>query len=67
MQLKTRNPQKANQVQSLMNNNGNPMELLKEITKDKTPEQMESFYNYIKQLGFNNDVKPIHIPGKVNE
>ncbi len=56
MQLKMRNPQKANQIQSLMTNNTNPMELIKEITKDKTPEQKESFYNYVKQFGFNNDV-----------
>lgn len=56
MQLKMRNPQKANQIQSLMTNNTNPMELLKEITKDKTLEQKESFYNYVKQFGFSNDV-----------
>lgn len=53
MQLKTRDPQKANQVQNLINNKSNPMNFYKEIMKDKTPEEMQKFYSYIQRFGVN--------------
>ncbi len=54
-QLKTRNPQMANQVQGLINSNSNPMSFYKQITKDKTPEQMEQFYNFARQWGVSDE------------
>jgi len=51
-----RNPQKANQIQGLINSNGNPMAIYNEIVKDKSPEQMEYFYNYARNCGIPDEV-----------
>lgn len=49
--LRARNPQLANQVQSLISNKSDPMQFYHQIMKDKTPEQMENFYRFVKQYG----------------
>lgn len=45
----------ANQVQGLINNKSNPMDLYRQITKDKTPEQMEQFYNFARRWGVSDE------------
>ena len=55
MQLKTRNPQMANQVQGLINSKSNPMDFYRQITKNRTPEQMQEFYNFAKQWGISDE------------
>lgn len=39
-----------------MKNKNNPMEIYKQITNGKTPEQMDSFYKRVEQMGFSPDV-----------
>lgn len=46
----------ANQVQELMKNNGNPMSLYQQMIKDKSPEQMEQFYQFARQWGINDEI-----------
>lgn len=55
-QLKTRNPQMANQIQELINSNGNPMSLYQQMIKGKSPEQMAQFYQFAKQWGIPDEV-----------
>ena len=50
-----RNPQKANQIQSLMKNNGNPQELLNQTIKGYTPEQIQQFRQYAKGFGITDE------------
>lgn len=50
-QIKAKNPQMANQIQGLINSNGNPIDIYHQIMKDKSPEQVEKFYQYAKQCG----------------
>ena len=45
----------ANQVQGLINNKSNPMDFYRQITKDKTPEQMEQFYNFARRWGVSDE------------
>lgn len=54
--LKVRNPQLFQQVEGLVKNNGNPMELFKQITGSYSPEQMEQLYSQAKQFGIPDDV-----------
>ena len=54
--LKVRNPQLFQQVEGLVKNNGNPMELFKQITGNYSPEQMEQLYSQAKQFGISDDV-----------
>ena len=55
-QLKTRNPQMANQIQELINSNGNPVSMYQQVTKGKTPEEMEKFYSFARQWGIPDSV-----------
>ena len=50
-QLRMRNPQIFNQVEQLRKNNGNPMELLKQITGSYDDKQMENLWQRVKQFG----------------
>ena len=43
-------------VEQAQKNNGNPIEMFKEITKGYTPEKMESFYKQVEQMGFPTDL-----------
>ena len=55
-QLKARNPQMFKMVEQAQQNNNNPVELFKQITNKKSPEQMKAFYKQIEQMGFPSDV-----------
>lgn len=46
----------AGQVQNMINSNGNPMDLYRQITKDKTPEQMQQFYAFTKKFGIPDEI-----------
>lgn len=46
----------ANQIQELIKNNGNPMSLYQQMIKDKSPEQMEQFYQFARQWGINDEI-----------
>ena len=39
-----------------MQNQSNPIDLFKQITNNRSPEQMNAFYKQIEQMGFPNDV-----------
>ena len=54
--MKARNPQLVQMVEQAQKNQNNPVEVFKQITKEKTPEQMEGFYKQIEQMGFSPDV-----------
>lgn len=45
------NPQGFQMVQQVMQNNGDPMTLAQGILGNKTPEQLDSFFNAAKQMG----------------
>lgn len=49
--MKQRNPQMFQVVNQLRQNNGNPMELFKQVTSKYTPEQMNSLFSRAKQMG----------------
>lgn len=55
-QLKARNPQAFQTVEKAMQNQSNPIDLFKQITGKNTPEQMETFYKKVEQMGFSPDV-----------
>lgn len=55
-QLKARNPQAYQTVEKAMQNQSNPIDLFKQITSNRSPEQMSAFYKQIEQMGFPNDV-----------
>jgi len=54
-QLKMRNPQKANQIQNLMNSNGDPRELLKQTINQYTPEQLQQFSQFANSMGISKE------------
>lgn len=56
MQLKTKNPQLASQLEGMINSNGNPYEMFKQITGNYTPEQMQSLFKNAKQFGVSDEV-----------
>jgi hypothetical protein len=37
-------------------NNNNPMDLFKQVTKNYSPEQMNSLFEKAKQFGINDDI-----------
>lgn len=43
-------------VEQAQKNQSNPVELFKQITNKRSPEQMKSFYKQIEQMGFPSDV-----------
>lgn len=54
-QMKAKNPQMYQQIETMMNNKENPQELLKQITGNYTPEQKEQFKNYLKGFGITDE------------
>ena len=50
-----KNPEQAKKIQNLMNNNGNPQELLKQTMSRYNPEQMKQFIQYANNMGFSNE------------
>jgi len=55
-QLKVRNPQLFRVVEQAQQNQNNPMDLLKQITSNYTPEQMSGLLDRAKQMGVPEDV-----------
>lgn len=49
--MKAKNPQMYQMVSQARQNQNNPMEMFKQITKDYTPEQMNSFYSQAEKMG----------------
>lgn len=45
------NPQGFQMIQQMMQSNGDPMTLAQGILGNKTPEQLDSFFNTVKQMG----------------
>ena len=43
-------------VEQARQNQKNPMEIFKQITNNRTPEQMDAFYQRVKQMGFSPDL-----------
>ena len=43
-------------VEQAQKNQNSPVDFFKEVTKGRSPEQMESFYKQIEQMGFSPDV-----------
>ena len=50
-----RNPQAIKQIEELKKNNGNPNELIKQITGKYTPEQMQKFRQFASGFGISED------------
>lgn len=55
-QLKAKNPQMFQKIEQVRNNNGNPMDMLKDITKNYTPEQINGLFEQAKNFGIPEDV-----------
>ena len=55
-QLKMKNPQMFQMVEQAKQNQSNPVDLFKQITNKKSPEQMEAFYKRVEQMGFSPDI-----------
>lgn len=51
-QLKVKNPQMFQFVEQAIQNKNNPMDMFKQITNGRTPEQMDAFYKRAEQMGF---------------
>ena len=43
-------------VEQARQSQNNPMELLKQITGNYTPEQLDNFYNQAEKMGFSQDL-----------
>lgn len=54
-QLKMKNPNQAKMIQNLMNNNGNPQELLKQTMSRYTPDQIKQFSQFANNMGISNE------------
>ncbi len=55
-QLRQRQPQQYQMIQQMIQNNGNPIDLLKQVIGNYSPEQLENFYTTAQKMGFPNDV-----------
>lgn len=55
-QLKMKNPQMFQMVEQAKQNQSSPVDLFKQITNKRSPEQMEAFYKRVEQMGFSPDV-----------
>lgn len=55
-QLKMRNPQMFQMLEQVSQNQGNPMDLLKQVTGNYTPQQMQNFYMVAQNMGFPNEI-----------
>lgn len=51
-----RNPQMFQMLEQAQKNQSNPMDMLKNVTKDYTPEQMNNLFEKAKQFGISDDV-----------
>ena len=54
-QLQAKNPQALKQFEELRKNNGNPQDLLKQVTSNYSPEQMKQFANFANRFGISKD------------
>ena len=43
-------------VEQAQQSKSNPIDLFKQITNQKSPEQMKMFYKQVEQMGFSPDV-----------
>jgi len=43
-------------IEQAQQNNTNPAEFFKQITNKRSPEQMNTFYKKVEQMGFSPDV-----------
>ena len=43
-------------VEQAQQNQSNPIDLFKQITNKRSPEQMDAFYKRVEQMGFSPDV-----------
>ena len=50
-----RNPQAIKQIEELKKNNGDPNELIKQITGKYTPEQMQKFRQFASGFGITDE------------
>ncbi len=55
-QLQTKNPLMYNLLQQAMQNNANPADLFKQVTKGYSSEQLETLFKEAKQYGITDDV-----------
>lgn len=55
-QLRMRQPQQYQLIQQMVQNKGNPMDLLKQVVGGYTPEQLQNFYTTAQKMGVPNDV-----------
>ena len=56
IQLKQRQPQMYQIIEQANQNQSNPMDLLKQVTGNYSPEQMKNFYMVAQNMGFPNEV-----------
>lgn len=54
-QLKMKNPNQAKMIQEMMNNKGNPQELLKQTMSRYSPEQIKQFTQFANNMGISNE------------
>lgn len=50
-----KNPQAFKKYEEIRKNNNNPEELLKQVTGNYTPEQMEGFIKFANGFGITNE------------
>ena len=55
-QVQIRNPQMFQMLEQAQKNQSNPMDLLKQVTGNYTPEQMKNFYSVAQYMGCPNDI-----------
>lgn len=53
--MKMKNPQIFQMLDQARKNNGNPIELFKQVTSGYRPEQLEGIFNKAKQMGVPDD------------
>lgn len=50
-QLQIRSPQMFQKIEQIKNNDGDPIKILKDITKEYTPEQIDGLFEQAKKFG----------------
>jgi len=50
------NPQMYQVIEQARQNQNNPLDLLKQVVGNYSPEQMKNFYSMAQQMGFPNEV-----------
>ena len=43
-------------VEQARQNQNNPVEIFKQVTRNYTPQQMDNFFNQAKNMGFSDDL-----------